>query len=67
MDRDYMVRSAFQNPCCDLSHGKSKVIGNVLGSLEAEFEKGMYVCVWLLRERENAEREGEVVSKDVLQ
>lgn len=33
MDRDYTVRSAFQNQCCDLSHGKSKVIGNVLGQV----------------------------------
>ena len=56
MDRGGAVRSAFQNPWCSLSHGKSDTIGSVLGSLEAESGRGTCVCVaYWGRERSSEE------------
>lgn len=50
------MRSAFQNPCCNLSHGKSDTVGSVLGSLEAESETG--ICIKWLTEGEREAGKG---------
>lgn len=63
------MRRAFQNPCGHPSHDKSKIIENVLRHvLKKQNLREEFVCLWCTEgERENEEREGEVINRDVSQ